>query len=112
AFVINRVHPSWGKAPPADEVVTHLALRPELSALSPEELARASRALRENAEQFETLARVDDAQIARLRARCGEAHPYVLVPFLDSDVYDTSGLVAIEERLFTAPARVSASTSS
>jgi anion-transporting ArsA/GET3 family ATPase len=102
AFVINRVHPTLGPPPAADEVVTKLALRPELQSLSPEELARASRALRENAEQFEMLARVDAAQIARLQKKCGDAHPYVLVPFLDSDVYDTSGLVAIEERLFTA----------
>ena len=113
AFVINRVHPSLGPAPAADEVVTRLALRPELSSLSPEELARASRALRENAEQFETLARVDAAQIERLRKKCGEGHPYVVVPFLDSDVYDTSGLVAIESCLFaTAPERVSVSRSS
>src|SRR5262249_36259590 len=96
AFVVNRVHPTLGPPPPADEVVTRLALRPELAALSPEELARASRALRENAEQFETLARVDATQIARLRLRCGESYPYVLVPFLDTDVYDTQGLVAIE----------------
>ncbi|HJZ88636.1 MAG TPA: ArsA-related P-loop ATPase [Polyangia bacterium] len=115
AFIVNRVHLAGGACPAPEDVVARLAGRPELSALSPEEVARAARGLRENYQQFETLAAVDGAQIARLRARCGSAQPYVQVPFFDRDIYDTAGLGAIERHLFpsaVAPAVTAAGPSS
>ena len=109
AFIINRVHPSAGPPPAPDELVTRLALRPELSALSPEEIARASRVLRENAQAFETLAEIDGVQIGRLQSACGREHTYVRVPFFDGDIYDTAGLCAIERYLFEEPPPAGAS---
>jgi anion-transporting ArsA/GET3 family ATPase len=100
AFVINRVRPQAGPAPSADEVATRLALRPELGGVSPEEVARAARALRENYENFEMLGNLDVREVARLRERCGAEHTYVTVPFMDEDVYDVAGLTTIERHLF------------
>src|SRR5262245_19862647 len=112
SFIINRVHTSRGPAPAPEDVVTRLALRRELAGISPEEMARASRALRENYEQFETLAAVDAAQIARLKTRCGDQHDYVQVPFFDRDIYDVDGLTALEGRLFPAAPETARATTS
>jgi anion-transporting ArsA/GET3 family ATPase len=100
AFVINRVHPRGPAAPEPAAVEARLREWPALSAWSADERARAARALRENYLQLETLAAVDDTQLARLRAHCGTEETYVRVPVLDQDAYDTAGLLALGRFLF------------
>jgi hypothetical protein len=104
AFVVNRVHQAGGPPPGQEQVASRLAAEPALQGISHEELGRAARALRESYLELETLALVDAKEIERLRARCGEGQPYLLVPFLDGDVYDAEALAKIERRLFTEPA--------
>jgi anion-transporting ArsA/GET3 family ATPase len=100
AFVLNRVHASLGPAPPADEVVIRLTLRPELREFSADDLARASQTLRRTHRNFEALAEANQHEIARLAAACGPEHLYVQVPFCERDVYDLDGLSWLGRHLF------------
>jgi anion-transporting ArsA/GET3 family ATPase len=100
AFVLNRVHASLGPAPPADEVVIRLSLRPELKGFCADDVAHASQALRRTYRNFEALAAANQREIARLAAACGPEHLYVQVPFCERDVYDLDGLSWLCRHLF------------
>ncbi len=87
-FVCNRVRRRAGPPPPSEEVTARLALLPGLQALSPHELADASRALLGSYHDMELLGETDAAEIQRLGQKCGDTHVYVKVPFFERDVHD------------------------
>jgi anion-transporting ArsA/GET3 family ATPase len=94
-LIINRVDPGVGEAEPLDpdEVVADLsgALGVKLATKVAKSVADA-----------QVLAERDIASIARLRAELDERDP-ILVPYLDADVHDVTGLVTVQRHLF-APA--------
>jgi anion-transporting ArsA/GET3 family ATPase len=89
AFVINRVHPSRPVELGEEEVVAALAE----AGVGPS--AALARVMLTSHRRFEALAGADAAQIARLRAHCGEGVPYVEVPLFDDDVHDIGGLMQL-----------------
>jgi anion-transporting ArsA/GET3 family ATPase len=114
AFVVNRVHRSLGPAPPPDEVIIRLTLRPELKGFSADDMARASQTLRRVYADFEALAHGNQDEIGRLAAACGRDLLYVQVPFFERDVYDVEGLTLLGQALFAeaAPPPAAAATAS
>ncbi len=95
-LVINRVDPGVGEAEPLDPE----AVEDELTQVLGAELAgKVGRTLAD----AQVLADRDVASIALLRAELDEREP-ILVPYLDADVHDVTGLVTVQRHLFAAAA--------
>jgi anion-transporting ArsA/GET3 family ATPase len=90
-LVVNRVH-DHGLDGHTPEQLTQL-LSTELGATLAARVAR-------NLADFDVLATRDRASVAELSRELDEPDP-LLVPYLDGDVQDLSGLVLIAERLFS-----------
>ena len=90
AVIVNRVHVEE----PDAEVETDLAesLGPELA----EKVAA-------NFEDFHTLAMRDRESIERLAGDVGE-RPLIIVPYLDEDIHDLTGIEAMNDHLFARDA--------
>ncbi len=92
AFVVNRVRPGFGSCDAAGRG------RRDGMALLSDPAAR----LRENLERQNRLAGADEAEIARLRRRCGPGPNYSRLPMLDWDVHDLPAVARVAELLFGA----------
>ena len=78
-FVINRVHPSYSEAPNA-EIDTDSELANKIM---------------ENFENFRKLGQSDLGAVRHLQDYAGPDIPVIQIPYLDSDVYDFTGLMRI-----------------
>ena len=94
AAIVNRVH----DLPDTSE--DGAAVEDDLAALLDERLARK---VARNFDDYRLLADSDRSNVERLLRELGE-RPAVLVPYLDEDVHDISGLLAMNEHLFAADA--------
>jgi anion-transporting ArsA/GET3 family ATPase len=90
AAIVNRVHDL------PDTAEDGAALEPDLTALLDEKLARK---VARNFDDYKLLAEADRAAIAKLLRELDDG-PALLVPYLDEDIYDISGLAAMNEHLF------------
>lgn len=102
AFITNRVHPSW--VPPEElelplQRLTQLLepLRPELDEAARRELAER---LRQNANDFQVLAGLDNESIERLRDRISQDIPLLRVPYFSHDIHSLKGLDHVRRALF------------
>ncbi|MFL5886311.1 MAG: ArsA family ATPase [Thermoleophilaceae bacterium] len=94
AAIVNRVH----DLPETTE--DGAAVQDDLAALFDEKLARK---LANNFDDYLLLAESDREHVDRLMRELGR-EPAVLVPYLDEDIHDLEGLVAMNEYLFAADA--------
>jgi anion-transporting ArsA/GET3 family ATPase len=94
AAIVNRVH----DLPETREDGT--AVEGDLEALLDDKLARK---VARNFDDYRLLADSDRRNVDRLLRELGE-RPAVLVPYLDEDVHDLSGLLAMNEHLFATDA--------
>ena len=102
-FVVNRVHPDALGEPGAKEAWQRIASEPArlLQAVDmPEDPGLASR-MAENLARLQALARLDAAQIDRLKALCPGPHLWRIVPAFELDVHDLSGLSRVNQHLFS-----------
>lgn len=106
-FVVNRVHPSWVPVDELNRPAMQLAddlegLHPAFAKLSEEERKDFSRKLRENAQEFEILARLDEESITRLRDRVPNQVPILRVPYFSRDIHSLAGLDHVRQALFVS----------
>jgi anion-transporting ArsA/GET3 family ATPase len=87
ALVVNRVHPRFGSGPAAEA-------RAQAEALAGTDLGD----LYANLADFRTVSAHEDDQLAGITERVAPA-PVVRVPFLDTDIHDLDGLLAIGRHL-------------
>jgi anion-transporting ArsA/GET3 family ATPase len=94
AAIVNRVHdlPVDGDG--------GAAVEDDLAALLDDKLAQK---VARNFDDYRLLAESDRANVERLLRELGR-RPAVLVPYLDEDVHDIAGLLAVNEHLFAADA--------
>jgi anion-transporting ArsA/GET3 family ATPase len=97
-FVVNRVHHAGPPPPPRAELIEKLTARRELAGFSPDDVVQVAADLDRTYRELQTLAEMDERQIARLRALAGTA-PLVEVPLFDRDIYDVDGLDEILRHL-------------
>lgn len=104
-FVVNRVHPSWVPAEelnrPSMQLADDLAgIHPAFEQLDEEQRKAFSRKLRENAQEFEILSRLDGESIERLRDRVPNKVPILKVPYFSRDIHSLAGLDHVRRSLF------------
>lgn len=104
-FVVNRVHPSWVPTDelnrPSMQLADDLAgLHPAFEQLDEEQRKAFSRKLRENAQEFEILSRLDGESIERLRDRVPNKVPILKVPYFSRDIHSLAGLDHVRQALF------------
>ena len=93
-FVVNRIHPPGPAAPDRAALLELLEGRPELRGYAPDDLVQVASDLDRTYRDFQSLAAMDAASVARLRAVAGSA-PLVEVPLFDHDIHDMDGLSLI-----------------
>jgi anion-transporting ArsA/GET3 family ATPase len=99
AFVVNRVH---RRGPPAigrEALIGRLQARPELRGYSPDDVVQVAADLERTYREFQSLAAVDEREIARLKQASRGLAPLEEVPFFDHDIYDVEGLALMVEHL-------------
>ena len=104
-FVVNRVHPDWVPheelSRPSQLLADDLdGLHDAFGALDPEQRKAFSRKLRENAQEFQILARLDEESIVRLRDRVPAKVPILRVPYFSRDIHSLAGLDHVRRALF------------
>lgn len=104
-FVVNRVHPSWVPAEelnrPSMQLADDLAgIHPAFEQLNEEQRKDFARKLRENAQEFEILSRLDGESIERLRDRVPNKVPILKVPYFSRDIHSLAGLDHVRQSLF------------
>jgi anion-transporting ArsA/GET3 family ATPase len=97
-FVVNRVHPRGPAAPPREELLRQLAGRPELRGYGDGDLLQVAADLDRTYGEFQTLAEIDGAQVARLTGIAADA-PVAEIPLFDHDVHDVAALTHLGEYL-------------
>jgi anion-transporting ArsA/GET3 family ATPase len=101
-FIVNRVHGSVLVADGAKEAWEGMRSDPGqiLRGLGLPDHPDLAVRLAENLERFESLARMDATQLARLARACPGPYIQWVVPAFDVDVHDLSGLTRINRYLF------------
>lgn len=109
AFVTNRVHPDWVPEDQLNKPALNMAeslagLHPSFEALERTEQKDFAKKLRQNANDFNILAKLDSESIERLRDTVPSKVPIIRVPYFSRDIHSLRGLDHVRRAIFIGDA--------